>query len=93
MELKVFIGTFRYIQDGEIQYIVTTTRERVTQELIGKMRDYLAVYYEVVPNNWDKLREIGWDNGYYHVDIIKQVVLSEQHILKHLIRQSSGVEQ
>ena len=92
MELKVFIGTFRYIEGGEIEHIVATTRERVTQELIGKMRDYLAPLYEVAPNNWDLLRQIGWDNAYYEVDIAKQVVLSEQHILKHLIRQSSGVE-
>ena len=93
MELKVFIGIFRYIEDPvQTDYIVATTRERVTQELIGKMRDYLAPLYEVVPNNWDFLREIGWDNAYYEVDIAEQAVLSEQHILKHLIRQSSGVE-
>tara|TARA_Y100000114_G_scaffold89164_2_gene82674 strand:- start:2022 stop:2321 length:300 start_codon:yes stop_codon:yes gene_type:complete len=99
MELEVFVGMFRYVEDGNIELVVATTEQRAQQELIDKMRDYLAPLYEVVPsvmsalsNNWDLLREIGCDNRYYEVEITKQVVLSEQHILKHLIRQSSGVE-
>lgn len=96
MELKVFVGMFRYTDDGVIEHIVTTTRERVTQDLIAKMRYYLewcGDSHILVPNNYQSLKEIGWEYGYYEVDIEQQVVLSEQHILKHLIRQSSRAEQ
>ena len=92
MELKVFVGMFRYVEDGNIELVVSTTEQRAQQELIDKMRDYLAPLYEIVPKNWDLLKQIGWDNGYYDVHIIPKAVLSEQHILKHLIRQSCGVE-
>ena len=84
MELKVFLGTFRYIETGETEHIIATTQEQVRRALIEKMRWYLSncdefLEYSEIPNDYQELMNIGSGWGYYECFIEPQVVLSEQH--------------
>ncbi len=79
MELKVFLGTFRYIETGETEHIIATTQEQVQQALIVKMRWYLSntdefCEHSEIPNDYQELMNIGSGWGYYECFIESQVV-------------------
>ena len=83
MELKVFLGTFRYIETGEAEHVIATTQEQVQQALIEKMRWYLSntdefckfsKHYDDISDDYQELMNIGRGWEYYECFIEPQVV-------------------
>ena len=86
--MKVYTGTFRYCNDGDIEIVVATTVERIERELIRMMKDYVEWINDLgdgeeVPESFDRLQQMGWDNEWYDVSWNCTDLLSDEHILKY----------
>ena len=91
--MKVYVGKFYYYYDGDTSVVVATTAERIEQELIKLAQEYaeLAVdeedQREMVGNltTFDEWRQLGWNNEWYGLEWVLCDVLSDEHILKHVM--------
>jgi hypothetical protein len=86
--MKVYVGRFKYIHDDDVDIVVATTVERIERELIRMMKDYVEWVNDLgvgeeVPESFDRLQQIGWDNEWYDVSWNCTDLLSDEHILKH----------
>ena len=88
--MKVYVGKFRYIYDGDTDVVVATTKERIERELIKLAERYVEYMdddeREEYVNNastFDAWQELGWNNEWFDLQWHQTVVLSDEHILKH----------
>src|SRR6056300_1220998 len=44
--MKVYVGKFRYVYDGETEVIVATTQSRIEQELVKRAQQYVEHFDE-----------------------------------------------
>ena len=88
--MKVYTGTFRYCSDSDMEIVVATTVERIERELIRMMKEYVEYINDLgdgeeVPESFDRLQQMGWDNEWYDVSWFCTELLSDGHILKHVM--------
>ena len=87
--MKVYVGKFRYIHDGDIDLVVATTKERIESELVERAERYVEYLDESeksdIDNNntFDAWQQLGWDNEWFDLQWERCEVLSDEHILKH----------
>ena len=88
--MKVYVGKFRYIYDGDTDVIVATTRERIERELIKMAEEYTEYLdedekksLENNPNTFNEWNDIGGNNEWFELQWVQTEVLSDEHILKH----------
>ena len=86
--MKVYTGTFRYCSDGDFEIVVATTVERLERELIRMMKEYVEYINDLgegeeVPDDFDHLQSLGWDNEWYDVGWNCTDLLTDEHILKY----------
>ena len=87
--MKVYVGTFRYIYDGDYDLVVATTKERMEQELIRLAERYVEFLDTEEINSLDKANsfddwnDIGCNNEWFELQWVQTEVLSDEHILKH----------
>lgn len=88
--MKVYVGKFRYIYDGDTDVIVATTKERIEQELIRLAERYVEYLDEQEKgefvedaSTFDAWQELGWNNEWFDLQWVQTEVLSDEHILKH----------
>ena len=88
--MKVYVGKFRYIYDGDTDVIVATTRERIERELIRMAEEYTEFLAEDErkslennPNTLNEWNDIGGNNEWFELQWVQTEVLSDEHILKH----------
>ena len=88
--MKVYVGKFRYIYDGETDVIVATTQNRIEQELVKMAEQYVDYLDEDEKESLDTSnhtfntwRELGWDNEWFGLDYQLCEVHSDGHILKY----------
>mgnify|MGYP003124018234 FL=1 len=86
--MKVYTGTFRQCGDSDIEIVVATTVERIERELIRMMKDYVEWINDLgdgeeVPESFDRLQQMGWDNEWYDVSWNCTDLLTDEHILKY----------
>ena len=87
--MKVYVGKFRYIYDGDTDVVVATTKERIEQELIRLAERYVEYLDDVEKetlestNTFDAWQELGWNNEWFELQWVQTEVLSNEHILKH----------
>ena len=88
--MKVYVGKFRYIYDGDTDVIVATTRERIERELIRMAEEYTEFLdederksLENNPNTLNEWNDIGGNNEWFELQWVQTEVLSDEHILKH----------
>lgn len=87
--MKVYVGTFRYIYDGETELVVATTQERIEQELVKMAELYVEYLDEGERRTLDKAdtfnewNDIGSNNEWFELLWTRCDVLSDEHILKH----------
>ena len=87
--MKVYVGKFRYIHDGDTDIVVATTKERIEQELV-QMAERYAEYLDDLEketlestNTFDAWQQLGWNNEWFDLQWVETKVLSDEHILKH----------
>ena len=89
--MKVYVGKFRYIHDGDTDVIVATTKERIEKELIKMAEQYTEYLDEEEKeslnkaNTFDQWSEIGCSNEWFELQWIRVDVHSDEHILKHAL--------
>lgn len=87
--MKVYTGQFRYISENEVEVIVGTTKERVEQQLVVMMENYIEWINDhdiKVPETFDELQQLGWDNEWYDVpDPTGTDLLTDKHILTYVM--------
>lgn len=87
--MKVYTGQFRYITDNDVKVIVGTTPERVERELIVEMKEYIRWIADEpieVPETYDELQQLGWDNEWYDVsDPTPTDLLTDKHVLSYVM--------
>ena len=91
--MKVYVGKFRYCYDGDTSVVVATTAERIEQELIKLAQEYTESALdgedleEMVgsPTTFDEWRQLGWNNEWYELEWERCDLLSDEHILKHVM--------
>tara|TARA_Y100000114_G_scaffold155017_1_gene178266 strand:- start:315 stop:596 length:282 start_codon:yes stop_codon:yes gene_type:complete len=88
--MKVYVGTMRYIYDGDITLVVATTRNRIEQELVSKAQVYVEYLdaeekesLDTSDGSFDAWREIGWRNEWFDLQWTLCDVHSDDHILKY----------
>ena len=87
--MKVYVGKFRYIYDGDTDVVVATTKERIEQELIQLAERYVEFldWTERASlgktNSFNDWNEIGCNNEWFEMQWVETKVLSDDHILKH----------
>ena len=88
--MKVYVGKFRYVYDGETEVIVATTQSRIEQELVKRAQQYVEHFDEEDreqmvgnPTTFDEYQQLGWDNEWYGLDWVLCNVQSDKHILTH----------
>ena len=88
--MKVYVGKFRYIYDGDTDVVVATTKERIELELIQMAERYVEFLDEdekddlvESANTFDAWQQLGWDNEWFSLGYHTTEVLSDEHILKH----------
>ena len=87
--MKVYVGTFRYIYDGDYDLVVATTKERMEKELV-KLAEWYVEYLDEEEieslkkaNTFDEWNDIGSNNEWFELLWTRCDVLSDDHILKH----------
>ena len=88
--MKVYVGKFRYIYDGDTECVVATTKERIECELV-KMAEQYTEYLdedeknslENITNSFNEWNEIGCNNEWFELQWELCEVKSDEHILKH----------
>jgi hypothetical protein len=91
--MKVYVGKFYYYYDGDTSVVVATTVERIEQELIKLAQQYVECAVdgedleEIVgnPTTFDEWRQVGWNNEWYGLEWVLCDILSDEHILKHVM--------
>ena len=88
--MKVYVGKFRYIYDGDTDVIVATTRERIERELIRMAEEYTEFLdedekksLENNPNTFNEWNDIGSNNEWFELQWVQTEVLSDDHVLKY----------
>ena len=88
--MKVYVGKFRYIYDGDTDVIVATTRERIERELIRMAEEYTEFLdedekksLENNPNTFNEWNDIGGNNEWFELQWVQTEVLSDDHVLKY----------
>ena len=88
--MKVYVGKFRYIYDGDTDIIVATTKERIERELIRMCEEYTEFLdedekksLENNPDTFNEWNDIGGNNEWFELQWVQTEVLSDEHILKH----------
>ena len=88
--MKVFVGKFQYVYDGDIDIVVATTKDRIERELIKMAEQYVEVFdteerMTMVgnPQTFDDWQQVGWDNEWFSLEWILCNVHSDGHILKY----------
>ncbi len=92
--MRVYVGKFRYYYDGDTDVVVATTKERIEQELIRLAERYVEYLDEEEkdelvgnPNTFDAWQELGWNNEWFDLQWHRTTVLSDDHILKHVMEE------
>ena len=90
--MKVYVGKFRYYYDGDTDVVVATTKERIEQELIQLAERYVEYLDEEEKgelvgssNTFDAWQQLGWNNEWFDLQWHQTKVLSDDHILKHVM--------
>lgn len=90
--MKVYVGKFRYIYDGDTDVIVATTRERIERELIQMAEEYTEFLDEDEKkslenngNTFNEWNDIGSNNEWFELQWQLCEVKSDGHILKHVM--------
>ena len=88
--MKVYVGKFRYIYDGDTDVIVATTRERIERELIRMAEEYTEFLdedekksLESNPNTFNEWNDIGSNNEWFELHWQLCEVHSDDHVLKY----------
>ena len=88
--MKVYVGKFRYIYDGDTDVVVATTKERIEKELTIMAERYVAYLDEEDKNDllnddnsFDAWQQVGWNNEWFDLQWVQTEILSDEHILKH----------
>mgnify|MGYP003111623781 CR=1 FL=1 len=88
--MKVYVGKFRYIYDGDTDVVVATTQTRIEQELVKLAERYVDYMddderekYVKNASTFDAWQEIGWNNEWFELQWQVCEVHSDGHILKH----------
>ena len=88
--MKVYVGKFRYIYDGDTDVIVATTKERIERELIRMCEEYTEFLdedekksLENNPNTFNEWNDIGSNNEWFELQWVQTEVLSDDHVLKY----------
>ena len=90
--MKVYVGKFRYIYDGETDVIVATTQNRIEQELIKMAEQYVEFLdedekesLEISSHTFKTWQELGWDNEWFSLDYQLCEVHSDRHVLSYVM--------
>lgn len=86
--MKVYVGKFRYYYDGAVAIVVATTQERVEQELVKMMLDYIEplqdeIQESPIPTSFSELNCLGWNHEWFTAEWEIANVHSDGHILKY----------
>ena len=88
--MKVYVGKFRYIYDGDTDVIVATTQERIEQELVKMAEQYVEYLDEdevkslqTTPNSFNEWNDIGSNNEWFELQWVLVPVKSDGHVLKY----------
>ena len=88
--MKVYVGKFRYIYDGDTDVVVATTQNRIELELIQMAERYVEYLDESEKEELDESidtfnawQELGWNNEWFDLQWTLCEVQSDAHILKH----------
>lgn len=87
--MKVYVGTFRFIHDGDFELIVATTKERIERELVSKAERYVEYLDEderkslEKANTFTEWNDIGCNNEWFEMQWAQCEVQSDEHILKY----------
>ena len=92
--MKVYVGKFRHIYDGDTDVVVATTKERIEQELIRLAERYVEYLDEQEKsdfvnstNTFEAWQQIGWSFEWFDLQWHQTKVLSDGHILKHVMEE------
>ena len=88
--MKVYVGIFRYIYDGDYDMVVATTQHRIEQELVKKAERYVEFLDEdeikslqITSNSFNEWNEIGGENEWFELQWVQCEVKSDEHVLKY----------
>jgi len=88
--MKVYVGKFRYIYDGETECVVATTQNRIEQELVKLAEQYTDYLDEDEKNDllnndhtFKTWQELGWENEWFELQWQLCEIHSDGHILKY----------
>ncbi len=86
--MQVYVGQFRYINEGEVEVFLATTEDKIKELLTQQMLVYIDWTDDFVlppQQNYDALTQIGYNNEWFEVTYDTQTVHSDGHILKHVM--------
>ena len=86
--MQVYVGQFRYINEGEVEVFLATTEDKIKELLTQQMLVYIDWTEDFVlppQQNYDALTQIGYNNEWFEVTYDTQTVHSDGHILKHVM--------
>jgi len=86
--MQVYVGQFRYINEGEVEVFLATTEDKIKELLTQQMLVYIDWTEDFVlppQQNYDALTQIGYNNEWFEVTYDTQHVHSDGHILKHVM--------
>jgi hypothetical protein len=87
--MRLFVATFRLIEEDP-EIFLATTIEKAIALLTNRMKEHLVwIGYgygdDPIPDDYQALETIGFDEEYYYIDINSHKVHSDGHILKHIM--------
>jgi len=88
--MRVYVGKFRYIYDGDTDVVVATTQNRIELELIQMAERYVE-YLDASEkeeldesiNTFNAWQALGWDNEWFELQWQLCEVKSDGHVLKY----------
>jgi len=86
--MKVYVGQFRYMHEGETEVFLATTEDKIRELLTQQMLVYIDWTDDFVlppQQNYNDLTQIGYNNEWFEVTYDTQKVHSDGHILKHVM--------
>ncbi len=86
--MQVYVGQFRYINEGEVEVFLAATEDKIKELLTQQMLVYIDWTDDFVlppQQNYDALTQIGYNNEWFEVTYDTQTVHSDGHILKHVM--------
>ena len=86
--MQVYVGQFRYINEGEVEVFLATTEDKIKELLTQQMLVYIDWTDDFVlppQQNYDDLTQIGYNNEWFEVTYDTQIIHSDGHILKHVM--------